>query len=281
MSTPPSKPPAEPPARSPGIRPVGPDGRPLGPDGKPMGPLFMRDEYKNLVDEFTKDVKKELSKEVKSLLLIGSYVSKEHIAGESDCDFLIVLDEKASGDNFQKSMEAISEIVFKYLEEPLYGSIIDVEVLGANDVPTKGETDYPWTKVLVAQRGKTLIGDNPFAKIKISEENVKISAKEMASVYLEQLEEIIETDEIEDYDKLYLTVEAVLGCGCAYLYYHGEKEFYRSSAIILFEDKYNSKIDIDPMQISHRLRLAAKTLDTKDFIPKSLAFCKKVVAELK
>ncbi|MHA1347742.1 MAG: nucleotidyltransferase domain-containing protein [Candidatus Heimdallarchaeaceae archaeon] len=281
MSTPPSKPPAGPPTRTPGIRPVGPDGRPLGPDGKPMGPLFMRDEYKNLTEGFTKDVKNELSKEVKSLLLIGSYVSEEHIAGESDCDFLIILNEEASGDNFTKSMEAISKIVFKYLEDPLYGSIIDVEVLGANDVPTKSGTDYPWTKVLVAQLGRALIGENPFTDIKVSEENIKISAKEMASVYLEQLEEIIATDEIDEYDKLYLTVEAVLGCGCAYLYYHGEKEFYRSSAIILFEDKYRDKIDIGPMQISHRLRLAVKTLDTKNFIPKSLDFCKTVVAELK
>jgi predicted nucleotidyltransferase len=275
MSTPPSKPP------SPGIRRAGPDGRPLGPDGKPMGPILLRDEYKNLVDGFTKDIKKELSKEVKSLLLIGSYVTAEHIAGESDCDFLIVLDEKASGDNFQKSMEAISKIVFKYLEDPLFGSIIDVEVLGASDVPTKEETDYPWTKVLVAQRGRALIGDNPFTKIKISEASIKMSAKEMAKVYLEQLEEIIATDEIDEYDQRYLTVEAVLGCGCAYLYYHGEKEFYRSSAIILFEDKYRDKIDIGPIQISHRLRLAVKTLDMKDFIPKSLGFCKKVVAELK
>ena len=276
MSTPPSKPPS-----GPGIRPVGPDGRPLGPDGKPMGPMFMRDEYKNLTDEFTKDVKKELSKEVSCLLLIGSYVTQEHIAGESDCDFLIVLDEKASGDNFEKSMEKISEIVLKYLEDPLYGSLIDVEVLGANDIPDDGETNYPWTKILVAQRGKALIGTNPFTNIEVSEENIKASAKEMAEVYLEQFEEVLKIEEIDEYDKLYLTVEAVLGCGCAYLYYHGEKEFYRSSAVILFEENYRDKIDITPIQTSHRLRLAAKTVDTKNFIPKSLDFCKKVVAELK
>ncbi|MBY9000828.1 MAG: nucleotidyltransferase domain-containing protein [Candidatus Heimdallarchaeota archaeon] len=281
MSTPPSKTPEGSPSGTPGIRRVGPDGRPIGPDGKPMGPLFMRDEYKNLTEEFTKDVKKDLSKEVKSLLLIGSYVSEEHIAGESDCDFLIILNEKASGENFEKSMEAISKIVYKYLEDPLFGSIIDVEVLGANDVPTNGETEYPWTKVLVAQRGRALIGNNPFTKIKVKEEDVKISAKEMATVYLEQLEEIINDEEIDEYDKLYLTVEAVLGSGCAYLYYQGEKDFYRSSAIILFEDKYRNKLDIGPIQISHGLRLAAKTLDTKNYIPKSLDFCKKIVALLK
>lgn len=281
MSNPPSKPPAGPPAGTPGIRPMGPDGRPLGPDGKPIGPLFMRDEYKNLVDEFTKDVKKELSKEVKDLLLIGSYVSEEHIAGESDCDFLIILNEKASGDNFEKSMEAISNIVLKYLEDPLYGSIIDVEVLGASDIPVNDETEYPWTKILVAQKGKVLIGENPFKSIKIKEENVKESAKEMAETYLEQLEEIIQSNEIEEYDKLYLTVESVLGCACAYLYYNGETDFYRSSAVMVFEAKYRDKVDIDVIQTSHRLRLAAKSVDTKNFIPKALDFCKKVVAELK
>ena len=54
----------------------------------PRGPMFMRDEYQNLIDEFTKDVKAELKSEVQSLLLVGSVVTKEHIAGESDCDFL-------------------------------------------------------------------------------------------------------------------------------------------------------------------------------------------------
>ena len=243
----------------------------------PRGPMFMRDEYQNLIDEFTKDVKDQLKAEVKSLLLIGSVVTKEHIAGESDCDFLIVLKEKASGENLEKSMEKISKVVYKYLEDPLYGSLLDVEVIGENDIPGKGEgSDYSWTRAIVAQRGKALIGDNPFAKIDVKEADVKESAKEMAAGFLAQIEETSQLEDIDDYDKLYLAVEAVLGCACAYLYYHGEREFYRSSAIILFEDKYKDKINIGPIQTSHRLRLAAKSANTKEFDSKSLKFCKEV-----
>ncbi|MHA1953296.1 MAG: nucleotidyltransferase domain-containing protein [Candidatus Heimdallarchaeaceae archaeon] len=260
-----------------------PTGPPAGPPRvPPRGPMFMRDEYQNLIDEFTKDVKAELKSEVQSLLLVGSVVTKEHIAGESDCDFVIILKDKASGDKLQESMEKISKVIVKYLEDPLYSSILDVEVLGDDEVPKKGEdSDYPWTKILVAQRGKALIGDNPFSKLKIDEDKIKEAAKEMARVFLEQMEEIPTLEEVDDYDKMYLTVEAVLGCGCAYLYYHGEKEFHRSSAIILFEDKYRGQIDIEPIQTSHRLRLAAKSVETENFIPNSLKFCKEVNKILK
>lgn len=251
------------------------------PDGPPRGPMFMRDEYQNLIDEFTKDVKDGLLDLIDCLLLVGSVVTQEHIAGESDCDFLIVLKDDASDENFEKSMEKISDIVAKYLEDPLYGSLIDVEVLGDDEVPQSGEdTDFPWTKILVAQQGKALIGENPFAKIDIKEENIKSSAKEMARVYYEHMKEIPDLEDADEYDKLYLTVDAVLGCGCAYLYYLGERDFYRSSAIILFEDKYRDRIDVEPIQISHRLRLAAKTVNTEGFLQKSLNFCEEVMKQL-
>ncbi len=261
-----------------------PTGPPTGPTGlPPRGPMFMRDEYQNLIDEFTKDVKADLKNEVDCLLLVGSVVTKEHIAGESDCDFVMILKDKAAGDNLEKTMEKISEVVAHYLEDPLYSSLLDVEVLTSEEIPTDGvETDYPWTRVLVAQMGKTLIGKNPFEKVKLKEEDIKKSAKQMAEMFLEQMVEIpkLSEEEADEYDKLYLTVDAVLGCGCAYLYYHGEKEFYRSSAIILFEDKYKDKINIEPIQISHRLRLAAKTVNTDKFTEKSLKFCKEVVKQL-
>ena len=261
------------------------EGPPTGPPGMPpRGPMFMRDEYQNLIDEFTKDVKTELKNEVESLILVGSVVTKEHIAGESDCDFLIILKDKAAGDKLEQTMEKISEVVAEYLEDPLYSSLLDVEVLTSEEIPLDGqETDYPWTRVLIAQMGKALIGKNPFEKIKIKEEDIKESAKEMAAMFLEHMEEIpkLSAEEADEYDKLYLTVDAVLGCGCAYLYYQGEKEFYRSSAVILFEDKYKDKINIEPIQISHRLRLAAKSVNTEKFVEKSLKFCKEVVKQLK
>ena len=44
----------------------------------------------------------------------------------------------------------------------------------------------------------------------------------------------------------------------------------------MFEDRYRDKIKIDPVQTSHRLRLAAKSVDTKNFEGKALNFCKEV-----
>ncbi|MHA1200446.1 MAG: hypothetical protein ACTSQF_14075, partial [Candidatus Heimdallarchaeaceae archaeon] len=76
-----------------------PAGPPTRPPGPPRGPMFMRDEYQNLIDEFAKDVKADLKDTIDSLLLVGSVVTKEHIAGESDCDFVMILKEKAGGEN--------------------------------------------------------------------------------------------------------------------------------------------------------------------------------------
>ena len=258
-----------------------PAGPPTGPPGPPRGPMFMRDEYQNLTEEFVKDVKTELKDIVDCLLLVGSVVTKEHIAGESDCDFLIILKENAAEDNLEKSMEKISEVVLTYLEDPLYSSLLDVEVLTKEQIPSSGEeTDYPWTRVLVAQQGKALIGKNPFEGIKIKEEDIKASAVDMANMFLEDMKEIPTLEDADEYDKLYLTVDAVLGCGCAYLYYHGEKDFYRSSAIIPFEEKFKSKIDITPIQTAHYLRLAAKSVNLDNFQDNALKFCEEVVKQL-
>lgn len=259
-----------------------PTGPPTGPPGPPRGPTIMRDEYQNLTEEFVKDVKTKLKDIVDSLLLVGSVVTKEHIAGESDCDFLIILKDKAAEDeNLEKSMEKISDVVLTYLEDPLYSSLLDVEVLTKEEIPKTGKpTDFPWTRVLVAQQGKALIGKNPFEGIKIQEEDIKESARDMAKMFLEDMEAIPTLEDVDDYDKRYLTVDAVLGCGCAYLYYQGETEFYRSSAIILLEDKYKDKLDITPFQTAHYLRLAAKSVNIEKFTENGLKFCKEVVKQL-
>ncbi|MHA1668578.1 MAG: nucleotidyltransferase domain-containing protein [Candidatus Heimdallarchaeaceae archaeon] len=252
------------------------------PSGPPRGPQFTRDEYQNLIDEFSKDIKENLKAEVKSLLLVGSVSKKEHIAGESDCDFLIVINEKASaGDKLHKTLEKIGKIITKYLEDPLFASLIDVEILEESDIPKGKESSlYPWTKIIMAQNGKALIGDNPFAKIEVKDEDLKQSAKAMARTFFNQMKDLIIFQQDDEYQQLFIAVEAVLGCACAYLYYHGEKEFFRSTAHMLFEEKYKEKINIEPVLTSNRLRLAAKSVDTTHFIPSALAFCRSVIEEL-
>jgi len=241
--------------------------------------MFTRDEYKNLIDAFTKDVKERLTSEVKSLLLVGSVAAGEHIAGESDCDFVLILKDNACSPNaIHDTLTKIRDVINTYLEDPLFSSLIDVEVISENDVPTgDNDTKYPWTKVLVAKNGKVLIGDNPFNNIEVKEEKIKESARKMALEYYNQMKDLVLFPQADDYQQTFMAVELVLGAACAYLYYNGERNFYRSNAIILFEEKYKDKIDITPVQISHRLRLAAKSEDIKDFIPKSMAFCRTVV----
>lgn len=244
--------------------------------------MFTKDEYKGLIDSFTKDVKSNLSNEIESLLLVGSVAVGEHIAGESDCDFLLILKTDAAKENaMYETMNKVSQILHTYLEDPLYSALIDVDVISAEDIPKGDKEDfYPWTKVVMAKNGKALIGENPFALIEVTDEQLKEAAKEMARYFYSQMKEIVIFPQEDDYQQTYMMVEAVLGLACAYLYYNGERDFYRSNAILLFEEKYKDKIDIEPVQLSHRLRLAAKSVDTSNFIEKSVNFGKQVIDQI-
>ena len=244
--------------------------------------MFTRDEYKDLAEALTKDVKSKLSAEVKSLLLVGSVAANEHISGESDCDFLFILDKKViKGQKFLKTLTKIGEIAAKYLEDPLYSSLIDIEIIGEDDLPSDNKKSlYSWTRASMAKNGKALIGDNPFERLKINNDKLKADALCMAREFYEQMKDLVLYPPTDKYRGLYMVVDAVLGCACAYLYSNGETNFYRSNAVMIFEEKYKDKLNFEPLQISQRLRLAAKTVDTKDFIPKSLEFCRNVITEL-
>ena len=243
---------------------------------------MLRDEYKGLIDDFTKNVKNNLQNELDSLLLIGSVASGEHIAGESDCDFLLILKPEAmEGNALFNTLQKISALIQPYLEDPLYSALIDVDVISTADLPNDGKNSvYPWTKVVMAQKGKALIGENPFASIEVTDEQLKTAAEEMARNFYAQMKEIVIFPQEEEYQQIYMMVEATLGLACAYLYYQGERDFYRSNAYVLFEEKYKDKINIEPVQLSQRLRLAAKSVDTSNYIEKCVAFGRSVIEQI-
>jgi len=244
--------------------------------------MFTRDEYKNLIEAFTKDVKERLSEETKSLLLVGSVAAGEHIAGESDCDFILVLKESAcTPETIHGTLTKIRDVINVYFEDPLFSSLIDVEVISESDIPIASSSGkYPSTKILVAKNGKTLVGSNPFKDITVNDDDIKEAARKMALNYYNQMKDLVLFPQADEYQQTYMAVELVLGAACAYLYFNGERDFYRSNAIILFEEKYKDKIDISAVQTSHRLRLAAKSENTKDFISKAMSFCREVINQI-
>ncbi len=243
--------------------------------------MFVKDEYDDLIKEFTKDVKTQLSDETKCLLLIGSVVTNDHLPGESDCDFLLVLNKSATiGEKLEETLGKIGDIINKYFEEPVYASLIDVEILEEDFIPSNGNNAYPGTKIIRAQQGKALIGENPFLDINVSDEQLKEGGKIMARESYEHMKDIMVFPPEDAYQAIYLIVEAVLGCACGYLYYQGEREFYKSTAYMQLEEKYKDKIDMEPVLTSHRLRLASKNVDTTNFVQDSLAFCREVMKQI-
>ncbi|MHA1302926.1 MAG: nucleotidyltransferase domain-containing protein [Candidatus Heimdallarchaeaceae archaeon] len=237
---------------------------------------FTRDEYKNLIDEFTKDIKEQLSKEVQSLLLVGSVVDDVHILGDSDCDFVVVISEKyEKGEKLQKTLEKLGQIISKYLEDPLFSSLIDVQIVE----PSLLSSISP-SKILVAQNGKALIGENPFEKIEVTDEQLKESAKRLGQEFYIQMKELLLFPPPDEYQRLYMAVDAVLGCACAYLYYQGKRRFYRSNVHDILQENYADKLPLEPVFTSYKLRLGSQNVKKDNFIPEAFEFCLKVMEEI-
>jgi len=230
---------------------------------------FTRDEYQSLIDEFSKDIKAQLEKEVKSLLLVGSVVDNVHIAGESDCDFLVIIDEKfAAKDKWEKTISKLGKIISKYLEDPLFASLIDVKVLESSSI-----SSLPATQILFAQKGRELIGKNPFSALKVTEDAIKESARAMGTEFYNQMKDLVLYPPEDEYQAIYMTVDAVLGCACAFMYYNGETEFYRSNVQDLIKEKYADKLPSEVVHTCFKLRLGSQKVDKSNLISEALTFC--------
>ncbi len=243
--------------------------------------MGVRDEYQSLIAAFTGDVKKELATEVSSLILYGSVAANEHIAGESDCDFLLILkDEAVKGKKLTTTLAKIGTVIGKYLEDPLYASLIDIDILEEKQIPKGDNSIYPWTKVHLASKGKALIGKNPFEGIKVKDEHIKETARQMAREYYQQLKDLFVFPPEDEYQQTFITIDAVLGLACAHLFFLGERDLYKSTAFMIYEEKHQKNYDIEPVVQSHRMRLASKNAETKDFTQKALAFADTVINEI-
>ncbi len=234
---------------------------------------FTKDEYKNLIDDFTKDVKEHLSSEIKSLLLTGSVVADVHILGESDCDFVLVIDDKyEENSKLEKTLNKIGEILKRYVEDPLYTSLIDLEIIEPSLIPS-----MPASKILFAQKGKALIGDNPFVDIEVTDEQLKESAKRIGQEFYSQMKELFLYPPEEEYDAIYIAVDSVLGCASAFLYYKGERDFYRSNLHDLINEKYSNELPTEPVFTSYKLRLGSKKVKLDNFLSEAFDFCVQVM----
>ena len=87
-------------------------------------------EYKVMKKKFFKSVHTALKDDLVAIIVYGGAASKRIFSGVSDIDFFIIL---KSLDNLSKSLsetyQVLSGVMMQYLEDPLFSSILDYDIL--------------------------------------------------------------------------------------------------------------------------------------------------------
>ncbi len=138
----------------------------------------------------------ELKKDIKSLMIYGSYAKKLHVVGESDINFLIVLTEEIDS---EKAIETISKIA-EEIVTPELAHIFDLMILKENDIAEleKFGPDFTHIHALYAKDGDLLFGENLFSDLKFTDEQIQESAKLLIKDTIIQIDEIRKTAKEED-----------------------------------------------------------------------------------
>lgn len=230
------------------------------------------DEYDALILKLTAKMKKEVGKEIAALLLVGSVARGNYIKGDSDCDFFLVI--KKNREKQVEILQKIGSIKAEFENDPQFSTLLDLTVFFEEDLTEEGinaSSIVNWIHVFVGQQGVLKIGnENPFNKLKITEEKIKMGAKQMALDYVFIMRDgFLNTPPGNEQELAFYGSDAILGCAQALLFFEGEKGFTRYTVPELFAEKI--KIGIDPRVLidARNVRLGAHIEDAAGFTEQS------------
>ncbi len=227
----------------------------------------------------------EIHAQIKSLIIYGSYAKRLHVVGESDINFVIVLDNSA-----EEAIEKINQIA-EEIVTPEVAHIFDLMILKEEDLSdlTKYGAVFTYIHALYAKDGEVKLGYNAFSNIEISDDQIKESAKIIIADTIEQIDEIIKTAKEEDLPEEeldYLIGEKIIDIAFALCCYkvgvsaismdlvkpdiHEEiREVWGEQSE--FSEYYNT------LEQAHAFKLGIKLPNSHNFLKESFDFIKKVV----
>ncbi|MHA1993328.1 MAG: hypothetical protein ACW97Z_02185 [Candidatus Hodarchaeales archaeon] len=229
----------------------------------------------------------ELKKDIKSLMIYGSYAKRLHIVGESDINFLIVL---TADKDSEKAIETISNIA-EEIVTPEIAHIFDLMILKEDDIAEleKFGPDFTHIHALYAKEGELIFGENLFSKLEISDEQVQESSKILITEAISQIDEIINTAKEEDLpeDELdYLIgasiIDIAFGLSC-------HKAGVKSVSMDLVKPDIHEEIlevwgnesefsaFYPLLEKAHAFKLGIKLPESDNFMATSVEFIKKVI----
>lgn len=170
---------------------------------------------------------------VQSLIAYGSYGKGNHIMGQSNLNFLLLLkdiqpeQEEKVGNEIQQIIESLMNPLFEYL--------LDIVILFNKDVATIGKfkakqgPGFSMIHAYSASQSQPIIGSNPFSNYKFTEEianSAEIIIKDTIAQYKKATNELrsnsTDSNSIQE-DLAYLSSEAVVDYALALIYFYNSK----------------------------------------------------------
>ena len=240
-------------------------------------PVDEASEYEMLVRLVSKKLldSPDLKKDIKSLMIYGSYAKRLHVVGESDINFLIVLTAEKSS---EKAIETISNIAEEIITPE--DDIAELEKFGP---------DFTHIHALYAKEGELIHGENLFKDLEFSDDQVQAAAKLLIAEAVFQFAEIQKTAKEEDLpeDELdYLLGASIIDIAFGLSFY---KAGTNSVSMDLVKPDIHEEIievwgnesEFTPfyplLEQAHAFKLGIKLPESNNFLVTSIEFINKVI----
>ncbi len=250
-------------------------------------------EYECLVNDFKEAVENEMLQYTRSLMLYGSYFRERSgkegsgwiIPGQSDVDLVWVVDvADKNPDKPISRLKKLSELIERFMFEPLYASIFDLVVLEYQDLPPTPGLSFDPLHLVSAAQGELLLGRNVLASLNFSESVLHEAAR--ASVY-----EAYDTFRFSFlhfhsglFETAYMGVSTVLNIAHTLLALETDCRFVRIEVPEQFAIHFKTKMPESAAETvlqAHKFRLGVQNISHEELIDRALQFGRNAINYLR
>lgn len=255
--------------------------------GEEIGAADESSEYEMLENLFAKKLEEDelLKNQTKALIIYGSYAKRLHVVGESDINFVVVLNSSTD-----ESVEKINQIA-EEIVTPEVAHIFDLMILRVEDLNQieKFGPVFTYIHALYAKDGEVKLGENIFSTMEITNDQVQDSAKIIIHDLIGQMDEIIETakdEKLPDDELDYLIGASIIDIAFALCCYKVGVDAIKLDLVKpdiheeigeIWGEKSEFSDFYKVLEQAHAYKLGIKLPDSQNFLQKSFDFVKKVV----
>ena len=230
----------------------------------------------------------KLKDNIKAIIIYGSYAKRLHVVGESDINFVVVLRSDIA--NEEEAIESINTIAEEIIT-PEVAHIFDLMILKEDDLLQleKFGSVFTYIHALYAKDGEVKYGENIFAKLEITEDQLKESARVLIADAIASFDEIINAakeEDLPDGELEYLIGGSVIDIAFALSCYElGSKSIemdlvkpdIHEEIREIFGEKSSFTKYYTMLEQAHAFKLGIKLPDSNNFFDTSIEFIKEVV----